>query len=46
VNYKHQILFLNDLSMWRAHVPDLINMNTIKSPYLHQCRLDSNGFRF
>jgi len=47
MNYKHQIHFLNDLTMWRAHVPALINMNNIKSPYLHQCRLhsNSNGFK-
>jgi len=24
--------------MWRAHVQDLININPIKYPYLHQCR--------
>jgi len=24
--------------MWRARVQDLINMNPIKSPYLHQSR--------
>jgi len=29
--------------MWRAHVLALINMNIIKSPFLHQCRLQSNG---
>jgi len=46
VNYKHQVLLRNDLSMWRAHVSDLINMNFIKSPYLHQCRLDFNGNGF
>jgi len=46
MNYKLQIHFLNDLSMWRAHISGLINMNIIKSPYLHQCRLDSNGNGF
>jgi len=46
MNYKHQIHFLNDVSMWRAHVPALINMNTIKSPFLHQCRFHSNDNDF
>jgi len=32
MNYKHQKHFLNDVTMWRAHVPALINMDTIKSP--------------
>ena len=47
MNYKLQIHFLNDVTMWRAHVPALINMNTIKSPFLYQCRLHSNdnGFK-
>jgi len=43
MNYKHQIHFLNDVTMWRAHVPALINMNTIKSPFLNECRFRSNG---
>jgi len=46
MNYKLQIHFLNDVTMWRTHVATLINMNTIKSPYLHQCRLHSNGNGF
>jgi len=46
MNYKHQIHFLNDVSTWRAHVPALINVNTIKSPILHQCRFYSNGNDF
>jgi len=46
MNYKHQIHFLNDVTMWRAHVPALINMDIIKSPFLHQCRLHSNGNGF
>jgi len=46
MNYKHQIHFLNDITMWRAHVLALINMNIIKSPLLHQCRLHSNGNGF
>jgi len=47
MNYKLQIHFLNDVTMWRAHVPALINMVIIKSPFLHQCRLHSNdnGFK-
>jgi len=46
MNYKLQIHFLNDITMWRAHVSALIHMNTIKSPFLHQCRLHSNGNGF
>jgi len=38
--------FFNDVTMWRAHVPTLINMDIIKSPFLHQCRLQSNGNDF
>jgi len=45
-NEKFQIHFLNDVTMWRAHVLALINMNIIKSPFLHQCRLHSNGNDF
>jgi len=32
--------------MWKEHVPTLINMDIIKSPFLHQCRLHSNGNGF
>jgi len=39
MNYKLQIHFLNDVTMWRAHVPALINMNIFKSPFL------GNGFK-
>jgi len=46
MNYKLKIHFLNDVTTWRAHVPALINMNIIKSPFLHQCRLHSNGNSF
>jgi len=46
MNYKLQIHFVNDVIMWRAHVPTLINMDIIKSPFLHQCRLHSNGNGF
>ena len=46
MNYKLQIQFLNDITLWRAHVPALINMDNIKSPFLHQCRLHSNGNGF
>jgi len=46
MNYKLQIHFLNDVTMWRTHVPALINMDIIKSPLLHQCRLHSNGNGF
>jgi len=45
MNYKLRH-FLNDVTMWKAHVPALINMNTTKSPFLHQCRLHSNGNGF
>jgi len=47
MNYKLQIHFLNDVTMRRAHVPALINMDIIKSPFLYQCRLHSNcnGFK-
>jgi len=47
MNYKLQIHFLNDVTTWKAHVPALITMNIIKSPFLHQCRLhsDGNGFK-
>jgi len=46
MNYKLQIHYLNDVTMWRTHVPTLINMNTIKSHFLHQYRLHSNGNGF
>jgi len=46
MNYKLQINFLNDVTTWRAHVPALINIVIIKSPFLHQCRLHSNGNGF
>jgi len=46
MNYKLQIHFLNDVTTWRAHVPALITMDIIKSPFLHQCRLHSNGNGF
>jgi len=46
MNYKLQIHFLNDVTTWRAHVSALINMDIIKSPFLHQCRLHSNGNGF
>jgi len=36
----------NDVTMWRANVLALINMDIIKSPFLHQCRLHSNGNGF
>jgi len=47
MNYKLQIHFLNDVTIWKAHAPALINMDIIKSPFLHQCRLhfNSNGFK-
>ena len=32
--------------MWRAQALVLINMNIIKSPFLHECRLHSNGNGF
>ena len=46
MNYKLQIHFLNDVTTWRAYVPALITMDIIKSPFLHQCRLHSNGNGF
>jgi len=46
MNYKLKIHFLNYVTIWRAHVPALINMVIIKSPFLHQCRLHSNGNGF
>jgi len=46
MNYKLKIHFLNDVTMWTAHVLALINMNIIKSPFFHQCRLHSNGNGF
>ena len=46
MNYKQQIHFLNDVTTWRAHIPALITKDIIKSPFLHQCRLHSNGYGF
>jgi len=46
MNYKLQVHFLNDVTTWRAHVPTLITMDIINSPFLHQCRLHSNGNGF
>jgi len=46
MNYKLQAQFLNDVSAWRAHIPALITMDIIKSPFLHQCRLHSNVYGF
>jgi len=46
MNYKQQVLFLNDVTAWRAHIPALITMDIIKSPFLHQCRFHSNGYDF
>jgi len=46
MNYKQQVLFLNDVTTWRAHILALITMDIIKSPFLHQCRLHSNGYDF
>jgi len=46
MNYKLQVHFLNDVITWRAHVPALITMDIIKSPFLHQCRLHSNVYGF
>jgi len=46
MNYKLKIHFLIDVTTWRAHVPTLIIMDIIKSPFLHQCRLHSNGNGF
>jgi len=40
-NYKLQVFFPNDWSIWRASVQGLFNMSNIKSPWLHQCRHDS-----
>jgi len=46
MNYKLKIHFLNDITTWRAHVPALITMDNIKSHFLYQCRLHSNGNGF
>jgi len=46
MNYKLQVHFLNDVTTWRAHIPALITMDIIKSPFLHQCRLHSNAYGF
>ena len=46
MNYKLQMHFLNDVTTWRAYVSALINMDIIKSPFLHQCRFHSNGNGF
>jgi len=46
MNYKLKVHFLNDVTTWRAHIPVLITMDIIKSPFLHQCRLHSNGYGF
>jgi len=46
MNYKLQIHFLNDVTTWRAHISALISMVIIKSPFLHQRRLHSNGNGF
>jgi len=46
MSYKLQKHFLNDVTTWRAHVPALINIVIIKSLFLHQCRLHSNGNGF
>ena len=46
MNYKLQIHFLNDVTTWRTHVPTLITMDIIKSPFLHHCRFHSNGNGF
>ena len=46
MNYKQQAHFLNDVSTWRAHIPALITMDIIKSPFLHQCRLHLNVYGF
>jgi len=46
MNYKLQAHFLNDVSTWRAHIPALITMDIIKSPFLHQYRLHSNVYGF
>jgi len=34
MNYKLQVHFLNDVTAWRAHIPALITMDIIKSPFL------------
>jgi len=46
MNYKLKVHFLNDVTTWRAHIPALMTMNIIKSPFLHQCRLHSNVYGF
>jgi len=46
MNYKLKIHFLNDITMWKGHVPALIKKDIIKSPFLHQCRLHSNDKGF
>jgi len=46
MNYKLKVNFLNDVTTWRAHIPALITMDIIKSPFLHQCRLHSNVYGF
>jgi len=46
MNYKLQLHFLNDVTTWRAHIPALITIDIIKSHFLHQCRLHSNGYGF
>jgi len=46
MNYKLQVHFLNDVTTWRAHIPALITMDIIKSPFFHQCRFHSNGYGF
>ena len=33
MNYKLQAHFLSDVSTWRAHIPALITMDIIKSPF-------------
>jgi len=46
MNYNLKIHFLNDVTIWRSHIPALINMVNIKSPFLHQCKFHSNGNGF
>jgi len=46
MNDKLQVHFLNDVTTWIAHIPALITMDIIKSPFLHQCRLHSNVYGF
>ena len=46
MNYKLQMHFLNDVTTWRAYILALINMDIIKSPFIHQCRLHYNGNGF